>query len=73
MAKNNKSYHAQKDKEKMIKLDEMLKELPKFCTTFFRGIEHTTASSTRLGYAYDLRIFFNYINVHKIIFMLIYI
>ena len=61
MAKNDKTYHTQKNKEQMIKLDEMLKELPKFCTTFFRGIEHTTATSTRLGYAYDLRIFFNYI------------
>lgn len=61
MAKNDKSYHAQKDKELIVKLNELLKELPRFCTTFFRGIEPTTAPSTRLGYAYDLRIFFNYI------------
>lgn len=61
MAKNDKSYHAQKDKEQIKKLDELLTELPKFCKTFFRGIEQTTSSSTRLGYAYDLRIFFNFI------------
>lgn len=61
MAKNDKSYHAQKDKELLQKLDEILEELPKFCKTFFRGIEQTTAASTRLGYAYDLRIFFNFI------------
>lgn len=61
MAKNDKSYHAMKDKEQIVKLNELLRELPRFCTTFFRGIEPTTAASTRLGYAYDLRIFFNYI------------
>lgn len=61
MAKNDKSYHAQKDKEQIKKLDELLEELPKFCKTFFRGIAQTTSSSTRLGYAYDLRIFFNFI------------
>ena len=61
MAKNDKSYHAKKDKEQIKKLDELLTELPKFCKTFFRGIEQTTSSSTRLGYAYDLRIFFNFI------------
>ena len=61
MAKNDNSYHAQKDKELIKKLDQLLDELPKFCKTFFRGIEQTTSSSTRLGYAYDLRIFFNFI------------
>lgn len=61
MAKNDNSYHAQKDKEQIKKLDQLLDELPKFCKTFFRGIEQTTSSSTRLGYAYDLRIFFNFI------------
>ena len=61
MAKNDKTYQAQKDKELKLKLNEISLELPRFCTTFFRGIEPTTAPSTRLGYAYDLRIFFNFI------------
>lgn len=68
MAKNDKSYHAMKDKEQIVKLNELLKELPRFCTTFFRGIEPTTAPSTRLGYAYDLRIFFNYIKENNPIY-----
>ena len=68
MAKNDKSYHAMKDKELIKKLTEIQKELPPFCTTFFRGIEPTTAASTRLGYAYDLRIFFNYIKENNPIY-----
>ena len=68
MAKNDKSYHAMKDKELIKKLIEIQKELPPFCTTFFRGIEPTTAASTRLGYAYDLRIFFNYIKENNPIY-----
>lgn len=61
MAKNDKTYQAQKDKEFTKKLDELCLDLPRFCKTFFRGIEQTTAPSTRLGYAYDLRIFFSFI------------
>lgn len=65
MAKNDKTYQAQKDKEILVKLREISKELPPFCETFFRGISTTTAPSTRLGYAYDLRIFFNFIKEHN--------
>lgn len=39
----------------------MLKELPSFCMMFFRGIEQTTSSRTRIAYAYDLGIFFTFI------------
>ena len=51
MAKNDKTYQAQKDKEILVKLRELSNELPPFCETFFRGISTTTAPSTRLGYA----------------------
>ena len=37
------------------------KELPYFCSEFFVGIENTTTPLTRLNYAYDLRIFFDYL------------
>ena len=33
------SYHEQKDIENIKKLRELQKELPSFCSDFFRGIE----------------------------------
>ena len=45
-----------------IKLQELLKELPKFCVDFFRYLDtRNTASRTRLSYGYDIRIFFEFI------------
>ena len=35
-------------------------DLPKFCDMFFVGIENRTSSLTKLNYAYDLRIFFDF-------------
>jgi len=55
------NYHEQVNKDMVLKLREVLAELPKFVSIFFRGIEQETAARTRLGYAYDLRIFFNFI------------
>lgn len=40
----------------------VLSELPPFCKQFFRGIENNTSSKTRLAYAYDLRVFFEYMH-----------
>lgn len=60
MAKN-RNYHDEINVNNNLKLRKMLKELPGFCMMFFRGIEHTTASRTRIAYAYDLGIFFNFI------------
>ena len=39
----------------------MLTALPPFCVTFFRGIEQTTSSRTRIAYAYDLKVFFEFL------------
>lgn len=49
------------DKELIVRLKSVLKELPKFCGEFFLGISQTTSIKTRLGYAYDLRLFFNFL------------
>ncbi|MBE5757211.1 MAG: integrase [Clostridiales bacterium] len=43
------------------KIDRILKELPYFCETFFVGIGNTTSPLTRLNYAYDLRVFFDFL------------
>ncbi len=56
-----RNYHDQININNDLKLREMLKELPRFCMTFFRGIKYTTSSRTRIAYAYDLGVFFNYI------------
>ncbi len=45
--------------ENTLKLREVLKPLPGFARDFFRGISTTTATSTRIKYAYDIRIFFS--------------
>lgn len=57
----SKYYDEQKIKQ-TDKLNSMLVELPSFCTQFFVGIEQTTQPSTRLSYAYNLKLFFNYIH-----------
>ena len=57
----SKNYHEQLIKENNIKLRELLKSLPGFCAKFLHGIEENTSSRTRIAYAYDLTIFFNYL------------
>jgi integrase/recombinase XerC len=56
-----KSYHEQFKIENDLKLREMTKTLPAFASMFFRGIESVTSIRTRIAYAYDLNIFFNYL------------
>ncbi len=57
----NRNYHDQVIVDNQIKLRELQKQLPKFCAEFFRGVEPTTSSRTRIAYCYDLTVFFNYI------------
>lgn len=40
----------------------VLDTLPPFCKTYFRGIEEYTSTRTRLAYAYDLRLFFEFLH-----------
>lgn len=55
------TYHEQVDINNTRKLRAILDTLPRFCHDFFRGIEATTSSRTRLAYAYDLRVFFEFL------------
>ncbi|MDW2799505.1 tyrosine-type recombinase/integrase [Clostridium boliviensis] len=59
--KSTLSYHQQKDIENVKHLRELIKELPHFCGDFFRGIEPRTSSRTRIAYAYDLKVFFDFL------------
>ncbi len=40
----------------------VLETLPPFCRYFFRGIEEYTSTRTRLAYAYDIRLFFEFLH-----------
>ena len=56
------SYHKEEDLNNTRKLREMIKDLPPYVREFFRGIEPQTSSRTRIAYAYDLRVFFNFLH-----------
>lgn len=55
------NYHDKLNKENTLKLRDLMAKLPPFCAQFFRGLENTTSSRTRIAYAYDLKVFFDFI------------
>lgn len=59
------SYHEEQRRHMILKLRDLMLELPDFCFEYFRGIEPVTAERTRLGYAYDLKIFFHFLTENK--------
>ena len=54
------TYHEQTDVD-TLRLRDVLKTLPPFCRDFFRAIEPRTTTKTRISYAYDIRIFFQFL------------
>ena len=54
-------YSREQDIRNTKKMRGILDELPRFCRQYFRGIEESTSARTRLAYAYDLRVFFEFI------------
>ncbi|MFA9376038.1 MAG: tyrosine-type recombinase/integrase [Lachnotalea sp.] len=56
------TYHEQVNIDNALKLRSIITYLPKFCGDFFRGIEPSTSSRTRIAYAYDLRTFFEFLH-----------
>ena len=63
-----RTYYEEKNIANIKKQRELEKELPRFVTTYFRGIEPYTASKTRLAYAIDLKTFFEYIRTSNPIY-----
>ena len=57
----NQNYHDELAKKNIEKLRELQASLPSFCRMYFRGMNDTIASRTKIAYAYDLRLFFEYI------------
>ena len=64
----NLPYHEQVDIKNIQKLRDMIKSLPLFCPEFFRGIEPRTSSRTRIAYAYDLGVFFDFLKKENPVF-----
>lgn len=64
-AQKRKDYYAERDKKNLLKIRQILEELPPFVGDYFLGIEQRTSMETRLKYAYDLRIFFDFIVKNK--------
>lgn len=58
---NKSDYFKQRDENNILKIRELRLELPSFCSQFFMGIENQTTSLTRLSYARDLKIFFDFL------------
>lgn len=56
-----RSYHEQTDMTNIQKLREILKTLPPFAKDYFRAVEPTTSTRTRISYAYDIRVFFRFL------------
>ena len=59
MKKEN--YYIERNINDIDKIAELLDELPPFCADYFLGMESRTSPQTRLKYAYDLRIFFDFL------------
>lgn len=55
------TYHEQRDMENTQKLRDILQTLPAFARSYFRAIEPTSSTSTRIAYAYDIRVFFHFL------------
>ncbi|MFY9177360.1 MAG: tyrosine-type recombinase/integrase [Caldicoprobacterales bacterium] len=58
---SNNSYFIKEQQRNTKRLRNLIADLPSFCEEYFRGIEHTTSILTRINYAYDLRIFFDFL------------
>lgn len=56
------NYHDEQNNINTLKMREVVSTLPQFCKSFFRAITDTTSARTRLAYAYDIRLFFEYMH-----------
>ena len=55
-------YHIAAQNAHKRRLRELLRELPDVCSDYFIAIEQQTSALTRLSYAYDLKLFFQYLS-----------
>ena len=61
----NKTYHQEEEIHNVLLMRDVLSELPRFVSNYFRAIEYSKAPRTRLGYARDIKVFFDYLCSHN--------
>jgi len=57
----NQSYFIERSEKTTKRIREIISDMPDFVYDFFVGVENYTSPLTRLNYAYDLRVFFDYL------------
>lgn len=55
------SYYEKRDLKNIKKIGDYLSKLPEYCYDFFTGIENNSSTLTRVNYAMDLYVFFDYL------------
>ena len=55
-------YHLKAQVDRTKRIRELLRDLPDVCSDYFIHIEQITSTLTRLSYAYDLKLFFQYLS-----------
>lgn len=61
MKKKNLTYHEQIEISYTERLRALLGDMPPYVKDYFRSIDGRTSAKTRISYAYDLQVFFNYL------------
>ncbi len=64
---DSKNFFSSRNLKNIKRINQLLLELPPFVEEYFIGIENQTSPLTRLNYAYDLRIFFDFLKKTKYI------
>lgn len=62
------TYHEQTSRENTLKVRSVLQTLPDFTKDFFRAIEPNTSAKTRISYVYDIRLFFQFLQINNPVF-----
>ena len=57
----NKTYHEEEEIKNVILMRNILSEMPQYVSSYFRSIEYSKAPRTRLGYARDLKVFYDFL------------
>ena len=70
---NNKriTYHEIIADRYIERMHDILDSFPSFTKQYFRAIEPRTSSKTRLSYAYDLKVFFGFLQVKNPLYMIL--
>jgi len=57
----NRTYHEEEEMHNVVLMRNLLSELPQYVSSYFRSIEYSKAPRTRLGYARDIKLFYEFL------------